>query len=118
MSKPKLTYNRIADSMIEINLNNGFYVMAAYKTIEKEKYNVSLYIRQDDVYMYDLMDDKKDGFTLIELEATYKTICPTILKEVSNLFYTGKFEYYISRYLYMMKCFDKGSEIVDKEFGL
>ena len=118
MSKPKLTYTRIADSAIEINLNNGFCVMAMYKTIEKEKYSVALYIRQDDVNMPDLMDDKQDGFTAIELEATYKTICPIILKEVSNLFYTGRFEYYISRYLYMMKCFDKGSEIVDKEFGL
>ena len=40
MSKPKLTYTRIADSAIEINLNNGFCVMAMYKTIEKEKYSV------------------------------------------------------------------------------
>ena len=118
MQRQKLTYTRIADSVIEINLNNGFCVIAMYKTIEKEKYSVALYIRQDDVNMPDLMDDKQDGFAAIELEATYKTICPTILKEVSNLFYTGKFEYYISRYIYMMKCFDKGSEIVYKEFGV
>ena len=61
------------------------------------------------------MDNENDSFAALEFEDTYKTICPSILKQVSTLLFKGRLQYYIDRYEYMLQCFDKGNEILSNE---
>ena len=112
----KLTYERVGDSVLKVDLKNGYEVIASYlSNKERSRYTVSLSLKHKDVNLLDLMDNENDSFAALEFEDTYKTICPSILKQVSTLLFKGRLQYYIDRYEYMLQCFDKGNEILSNE---
>lgn len=104
----KLTYERIADVTLKINLHNGYEVVAlARHNFESKKYEVSLYVKDSLIDDLMLMED----FENITINATNKFICPAILKYVSKNFESGNFNKYISRCNYYQKCFEVGEEM-------
>ncbi|WP_308698686.1 hypothetical protein [uncultured Thomasclavelia sp.] len=107
----KLTYTRLADSVIAIDLQNGYTVIALYGWHKGTYYGQFL-----------LKDNQIDNWHLIEKlgrvpfgKANYNTICSAILKYVANLLDENFFDYYIKRYKYEVKCFEVGNEYFEKE---
>lgn len=101
----KLTYERIADVTLKIDLNNGYEVVAlARHNFDSKKYVVSLYIQDKQVDNLILMEE----FQNIEFKASNKNICVAILKYVAHNFENFNFDKYISRCKYEQKCFEEG----------
>lgn len=112
MNKITLTYEKIADVTLEINLHNGYEVIAFAKyNSETKKYNAKFYIKDKLVDNLIAMED----FENIEFNGNKKFICPNILKFVSKNFENGNFDKYISRCEYEQKCFEKGDYICRNE---
>lgn len=100
----RLVYNKIGDGVIEIPLCNGFVIhsVSLYNK-ETSKYKTSFYLRKQDIHILALMGK----FYEIEIDANFKTINPTLLKEISNLFFKHEFDYYFDYYNLMLKCFEE-----------
>lgn len=107
-----LRYEKISDSVISINLQNG-YTIVAFATFNREDstYTTILYLKDNTVDILDLVD----GLEPIIFNANYKTINSVILKYVASLLSQGVLNRYIKRYEYMMKCFDKGNDFFEME---
>ena len=108
----RLTYTKIGDSVISINIENNYSIIAVstYNYTES-KYLVSLQLKHDELDIITTMDD----FENVEFAATPKTIYSAVLKYVASLLQDGKFSIYQRRYEYLLKCFDKGNEFYEEE---
>ena len=101
----KLTYERIADVTLKIDLHNGYEVVAlAIHNFETKKYEVSLYIQDKQVDNLILMEE----FLNVEFKASNKNICAAILKYVAHNFENFNFDKYIARCKYEQQCFEEG----------
>lgn len=110
----KLTYNRIGEGVIEIDLHNGFIVHAiSLYDKENTKYKTSLYLRNEDIHILALMGK----FYEMEFEDTFKTINSSILKDVSCRFYKHEFDYYFDYYNLMLRCFEENDFKQGKKGG-
>ena len=112
MGNLTLTYERIADITLEIDLHNGYKVIAFAKYDNKtKKYVAKFYIKDNLVDNLIAMED----FEGIEFNGNKKFIGSNILKYVSKHFEHGDFDKYIIRCEYEQECFEKGDEILSKE---
>ncbi len=108
----RLTYTKIGNDTIAIDLHNGYTIIAMELFNHKiKKYKVTFYIKDNTVDIFDLIEKREK----VEFDANYKTINSAILKYVATLLSEGFFDYYIRRYDYMMKCFDRGHELYEEE---
>lgn len=103
-------YNGL-DSMIIINLHNGYSVVAAngWDSIEKI-YKVSLFLKDNEVDTLNLIE----GVKAIEIKADYKMVNYAVLDHVSKLLESGFFKPYIERTEYEQKCFDIGNMVIEE----
>ena len=107
-----LRYEKISDSVISINLQNGYTVVAIEIFDHKSRtYNVDLYLKENSIDIW----DKIDGIEPATFNVNYKTIHSTVLKYIATLLSEGLIKKYIDRYEYMMKCFDKGNDCFEEE---
>lgn len=108
-----MKYNKEANSVISINLHNDYFIIAMTKwDNECRKYYTTLYIKHKTI---DILD-KLEGFENIECTTTStKEINSEVANFVINKFKSGDFDYYIDRFEYQMKCFDKGNEFFENE---
>ena len=98
--------------IITIDLHNGYTVIAIKSWNQDEKkYTVQLMLKENTVDKWDLIEKAES----IEFNVDYKIINKAILKHIATLLSEGFFDYYIQRYEYEMKCFDKGNSIYEKE---
>lgn len=105
----KLTYTKTADSLIEIQINDYYIVVVApIWNKENSNYIANFYLKDKKTNILDFMED----FEGTVFDADYKTIYSSVLKYVAELLHDGKLKKYISRYKYMLKCFDKGDELL------
>ncbi len=108
----KLKYVKLADSVLSIDLLNGYTIIAMKSyNYEKKNYDVKLYIKDNTVETLELIEQQEK----IEFNADNKNINTIILKYVASLLSEGHFDYYINRYTYMIKCFEKGNALFEKE---
>ena len=108
----KLTYQKIANTVIEIDLQNGYTIRAIIiPNKEENNYKASLELKDNETSLYDLMGD----FEHLIIKATDRTIYSTVLKEVASLMENNMFNKYIERYEYMLRCFDRGNELFEQE---
>lgn len=99
----KLTYKKTADVKLDIDLLNGYTVVATgLFNYDEQKYHITLYMKENTVNILDLMDDFAD----VVFETNQKYIGVTVLKYVSDNLVNGKFQYYINRY----------DEMIQKDF--
>ena len=104
-------YNNSNDA-ITINLHNGYTVIAITGfNIENRVYTTTLFLKDSTVDTWKLIENAEN----LEFHANQNTINSAILKQVSAFLDEGFFNYYIQRYEYEMKCFDKGNSIYEKE---
>lgn len=108
----KLTYIKNSNNTIKIDLLNGFSIIIFENYIAyTNKFKISLYLQKDGIDILDLIEEQDD----IEIDANKRNINIKLLKYVSSLLSNGFFNYYIERYNYMLRCFDKGNEIIENE---
>ena len=109
MNKITLTYEKIDDITLEIDLHNGYKIIASAKyNSETKKYVAKFYIKDDLVDDLMVMEEFED----IEFNGNKKFISSNILKYVSKHFERGNFNKHITRCEYYQKCFEKGDEIL------
>ena len=98
--------------IITIDLHNDYTVIAIKSwNSDKHKYTVQLMLKENTVDKWDLIEKEES----IEFNVDYKIINKAILKHVATLLSDGFFDYYIDRYEYELKCFDRGNSIIEKE---
>lgn len=110
----KLTYEnyRGCKDILTIDLHNDYTIIAikSFKP-DKRKYDVEFRITEDTVDKWDLIQEMES----VEFYTDYKTINKAILKHISTLLSDGFFDYYIQRYEYEIKCFDRGNALFENE---
>lgn len=108
-----LRYENMGTICIKIDLHNRNYSVIAIAKWNKEteKYMTTLYLKENNVDLLDLMEKYKD----VEFDSDSSSIRNDILQEVSKLNDYDSFKYYIDRYDLEQKCFDRGLEIVTRE---
>ena len=105
-----LRYKTLGNSVISVNLNNGYSIVAIsiWDRVENV-YRTTLYLKGDTYDTLDLIEEKEG----IVVKADMKTVKSELTKIITNLLTDGFFKHYIERYDYMMKCFDKGNEFFE-----
>ena len=110
----RLKYEKFNNSndVITIDLHNGYTVIAitGFDT-ENRVYTTTLFLKENTIDTWKLIENTEN----LEFHANQNTINSAILKKVSEFLKEGFFNYYIERYEYEMKCFDKGNGIYEKE---
>ena len=110
----RLKYEKFNNSndVITIDLYNGYTVIAVtgFDT-ENRVYTTTLFLKENTIDTWKLIENAEN----LEFHANHNTINSAILKQVSTFLQEGFFNYYIQRYEYEMKCFDKGNSIYEKE---
>ena len=110
----RLKYEKFNNSneVITMNLHNGYSVIAVtgFNT-ENRVYTTTLFLKENTIDTWKLIENAEN----LEFHANHNTINSAILKQVSTFLQEGFFDYYIQRYEYEMKCFDKGNSIYEKE---
>ena len=104
-----LRYKNIANVTIELDLNNGYSVLAMAK--RNNTYNVTLYL-QDNKYNinhFDLIENYQN----IEYKSDAKTIRADITSTIAKLLKEEFFTKYIKRYEYEQKCFELGNDVME-----
>lgn len=108
-----LRYKILGNSVISIDLKNGYSVIAISIWDRGENnYKTTLYLKDNGYDTLELIQEK-EGFVV---EADMKTLKFELTNIVENLFKDGFFERHIKNYKYMMKCFDKGNEFYEEKF--
>ena len=102
----RLSYERIGDITLKIDLHNGYEIVAIVR-YKDEKYSSTFYIKDKVVDDLMLMENK---FENIIFNTNNKVICSAILKYVSENFESGNFNDYINRLDYYQKCFEVGNK--------
>jgi hypothetical protein len=108
----KLTYEKIGNDTLLIDLHKNSYSVVARELYlyDEKKYQVTFYIKDNSTDILDLIEKEEK----VEFDTDYKIINKAILKHVATLLSDGFYDYYMRRYDYMMKCFDKGHEIFEE----
>jgi hypothetical protein len=108
----RLKYDKInnADNIISINLNNGYEIIALTGNINENTYTTTLFLKEHTIDNWMLIDDVEK--LVFDIKPT-TNINSVILKKVSDLLSENFFDYYINRYEYELKCYEKGSEIIE-----
>lgn len=105
--------------IIEINLPKEFgyerySVECRYKYDKlKEKYSLSMWLKRDDIDDTFKIDSQEIDTQYIT--SSKESIKQDICRIVEQASLSRFFDYYIERYEYTYKCFDKGSELFDEE---
>ena len=110
----KLKYEKFnnANDVITIDLHNGYTVIAVTGfNAENRVYTTTLFLKENTIDTWKLIENAEN----LEFHANHNTINSAILKQVSTFLQEGFFDYYIQRYEYEMKCFDRGNVIIEKE---
>ena len=103
---------RCCKDILTIDLHNNYTVIAIKSwNPDKHKYTVELRLKKNSVDKWDLIEKAES----LEFNVDYKIINKAILKHVATLLSDGFFDYYIDRYEYELKCFDRGNSIIEKE---
>lgn len=102
-----LRYEIIGNSIISVNLRNGYSVNVISKWIKDESaYRTSWYLQGDTYDTWDLIEEKYN----VLINSDRKTLFFDVTKTITECLNDGFFEHYIKRYEYMMKCFEAAIE--------
>lgn len=108
-----LKYKNIATVGISVDLHNNYSILAfANWNKENNNYEATFYIKRNDIDLLELIE-KLENVSFQNSDS--KTIRTNIANYITTLLSDGFFDYYINRYEYEQKCFDKGNDIFEME---
>ena len=92
----KLTYNKIVNSAIEIDLHNNYSAIAVIlqKENTKDKHIVSFYLKNNNGNIIEPIDELEE----ITFNVEFSRLYPEILKYTSTLLHDGVWKRHIERY--------------------
>ena len=107
----RLTYTKIINSAIEIDLQNGYSIIAVSLTqYKKEKQIVSFYLKSESTNAIIPIDELQEVIFEVEISKLY----PEILKYTASLLNDGTLNYYIDQYnQYIIECFHEFHNILN-----
>lgn len=109
--KCMLRYRIESSITISVEILNDYIVWAmANWDKEKQKYAVTMYLQRNDVDLLDKMEQLN-----YEIESDRQSIKSDLCKMITYLLDNNRFDLFINRYEYQMKCFDKGNELLESE---
>lgn len=104
-------YNNL-DNVLMIDLHNGYSVIVLINfDREKQVYNSTLFLKANTVDDWKLIEKAEN----LEFNSPRNTIKSIILKHIATLLEQGFFDYYIERYEYELRCFDRGNKLFEEE---
>lgn len=108
-----LRYEKMGTTVISVDITEDYtvFVTANWNKVSK-KYMVTLELKEKTTPLKDMIVDETDN---IELRADMKTINFEMAKFITKKLDDGFFNYYIDRYNHMLRCFDKGAEMIELE---
>lgn len=108
-----LKYTNITTVGISVDLHNNYSILAfANWNKENNDYTATFYIKRNDINLLELIE-KLENVSFQNSES--KSIRTDIANYITTLLSYGFFDYYINRYEYEQKCFDKGNDIFEME---
>lgn len=108
-----LKYTNIATVGISVDLHNNYSILAfANWNKENNNYEATFYIKKNDIDLLELIE-KLESVSFQNSDS--KSIRTDIANYITTLLSDGFFDYYIKRYEYEQKCFDKGNDIFEME---
>lgn len=108
-----LKYTNIATVGISVDLHNNYSILVfANWSKENNHYEVIFYIKRNDIDLLELIE-KLENVSFQNSDS--KSIRTDIANYITTLLSDGFFDYYINRYEYEQKCFDKGNDIFEME---
>lgn len=112
-----IKYKNVATVAISVDLPTNHankYSVTAFAQWNKEKscYEVTLYLKRADIDILELIE--KAEKVLFET-ATASSIRGNIASYIEKLISDNFFSYYIDRYEYEQKCFDRGNDLFENE---
>ena len=95
---------------ISVKLPRTYYTVHMMATYDKDNeiYNTKLYIERNDVNDFSLIKDD------CKLKSDSKAIRYDMANYITEQFNDGFFDYYIDRYEYQQKCFEKGLQYFEE----
>ena len=102
--------------LIEVKLpkNKDYSVECRYLYDKsKEKYSLSMWLKRNDIDDTFKIDSQEIDTQYIS--GTKETIRQNICNIIEQASLSGFFNYYIERYEYTYKCFERGNELYEKE---
>lgn len=109
-----LRYKVIGNNVISVDLQNNYEIISIAKWNKtSHSYMVNFMIKDKTIDIWDsINNDKTEN---IEFKSDIRTINKDMAEYITALSKTDFFDYYISRYKYMLKCFDRGNDSFEKE---
>ena len=108
-----LRYEKMGTTVISVEITDDYTVFAtANWNKTTKKYAVVMELKENTTPLKDMIVDETDN---IELRADMKTINFEMAKLITQKLGDGFFNYYIDRYNHMLRCFDKGNELIEFE---
>lgn len=108
-----LRYEKMGTTVISVGITDDYTVFAtANWNKTTKKYAVVMELKENTTPLKDMIVDESDN---IELRADMKTINFEMAKLITQKLNDGFFNYYIDRYNHMLRCFDKGNELIKFE---
>lgn len=112
-----IKYKNIATVVISVDLPTTHinkYSVTAFAQWNKEKscYEVTLYLKRADIDILELIEKAEN---IMFETATASSIRGNIANYIENLMSDNFFSYYIDRYEYEQKCFDRGNDLFETE---
>lgn len=108
-----LRYTNFCTTAISVDLRNRYHIISsAIWDKEEQCYFVSLYIKEKNIDLFELIE-KHENVRFDEKDP--KSIRSAMAENITKLYNEGFFDYYINRYEFEMKCFDKGIELLEAE---
>lgn len=107
-----LRYENISSYTIQVDLGNEYSVLAMPRWDRRiKKFITNFYIKKNDNELLDLVN----GLENEGIDSNFKNIKADLAKYITNLHKDKYFDYYILRYAYILKCFDRGNKLFEQE---
>lgn len=108
-----LRYEKMGTTMISVDITDDYSVFAIGKWDKQlKKYLVTLELKEKMTPLKDMIVDETDNLLV---STDMKTINLEMAKVITEKLNDGFFNKYIDRYNHMLRCFDKGTELLDTE---
>lgn len=108
-----LKYTNIATVGISVDLYNNYSILAfANWNKENNCYEATFHIKRNDIDLLELIE-KLENVSFQNSDS--RSIRTDIANYITTLLSDGFFDYYINRYEYEQKCFDKGNDMFEME---
>ena len=110
----KLPYDRIAEAVLKIKLDNGYDIITTRKRAkDNEHYTITLYVKNKSI---DLLDQGINTRITVPAEnRSEKDINVATVSAVARMYENGELNYYFERYEYYMRTMVYGEAALSGE---